>query len=256
VLSTDLLAYYRNLSCQTLTVVDLETTGAKPPLSRVIEISVLQASLAHGILQHQTSLINPQVIIPEKITQFTGISQAMVDAAPSDEAVWPIFLPLLKTGVLTAHNIAFDYPFLKSELSRLSIPFDRPQPEQFCTLQLSRILLSDLPSRSLPNLVQHFGFPVGTSHRAEADTLACWLLAERLLSEIAHEADEVLLSRFHKDWVPLSQAAELLGCSLADTHQLLECAGAEFRKSRRSGTLMYRRGAIEQLYWKRHQLST
>lgn len=177
-LSTDFLLYYREISRQTLTIVDLETTGHQPPYSRAIEISVLQASLGQGILQHQTSLINSQVSVPEKISQFTGISQEMVDAAPLAEAVWKTFLPPLETGLLTAHNIAFDYPFIQLELSRIGINFHRPKSEQFCTVLLSRIMLPDLPSRSLPNLVQYFGFKVGASHRAESDTIACWLLAQ------------------------------------------------------------------------------
>jgi DNA polymerase III subunit epsilon len=256
VLSTDLLAYYKRISHQTLTIVDLETTGSKPPHNRVIEISVLKANLEQGILQHQTSLINPQVVVPDKITQFTGISQNMVNTAPLAETVWMSFWSDLKTGILTAHNIAFDYPFIQFELSRLGIQFNRPQSEQFCTVLLSRILLPDLPSRSLPNLVQHFSFQVSTSHRAEADTLACWLLAERLLNEIANESDEALLARFREEWLPLSMASHILGCSQANAQELLERSDAEFRKSKRSRSLMYRRGAIEDILWRRHQLSS
>jgi DNA polymerase III subunit epsilon len=256
VLSTDLLTYYRTISHQTLTIVDLETTGSRSFHNRVIEISVLKANLEQGILQHQTSLINPQVTVPEKITEFTGISQDMVDNAPLAEPVWKSFWPILETGILTAHNIAFDYPFIQSELSRLGIDFDRPKSKQFCTVLLSRILLPDLPSRSLPNLVRYFGFQVSTSHRAEADTLACWLLAERLLNEIANESDEVLLARFREEWLPLSMASHILGCSQANAQQLLERSGAELRKSKRSGSLMYRRRAIEDIFWQSHRLSS
>ena len=188
-LSTELLAYYRRISQGLLTVVDVETTGHRPPLSRVIEVSVLQATLAEGIQQQQTHLLNPQVKVPASITRFTGISQAMVDAAPISADVWHEYLPLLNTGILTAHNLAFDYGFLKSELNFVDVPFSRPEDEQLCTVILSRLMLPDLPSRSLPNLVEHFGFDVGRSHRAEADTLACWLLAERLLTEIQQESD-------------------------------------------------------------------
>lgn len=76
-----------------------------------------------------------------------------------------------------------------------------------------------------------------------------------MLNEIANEADEVLLSRFSQEWLPLAQAAHILGCSQAVAQQQLARSGAEFRKSKRSGTLMYRRGAVEQIYWEGHQLS-
>ncbi len=255
ILSTDLLAYYRSLTARSLTVVDLETTGHKPPRSRAIEVSVLHASLEDGILHQQTSLINPQVEVPSMITKFTGISQEMVDMAPLSAEVWEQFLPLLSEGVITAHNITFDYPFIQGEYQRLGIPYDRPESEQLCTVKLSRIMLSELPSRKLPDLVQHFQFPVGESHRAEADTIACWLLAERLLKEIHNEDDETVLARFGEQLLPLSEASKFLGCSQKAASFRLMAAGFEPYVSPRSGAYLFRRHEIEQLYWQSHQLS-
>lgn len=255
VLSTDLLAFYRDLSQRSFTVVDLETTGPKPPRSRAIEVSVIRASLKDGIQHQQTHLINPKVWIPGKITEITGISQDMVDLAPSAEEVWQDYLPLLSQGVLTAHNISFDYPFIRSEYERLGIPFFRSQSERFCTVKFARLMLSELPSRSLPDLVQHFQFPVNESHRAEADTLACWLLVERLMKEIANEDDETVLARFGRQLLPVSEAAKMLGCSQKETKTRLEARGIEPFIAQRSGAFLYRRSAIEQLYWESHQLS-
>ena len=245
-LSINLLNYYRQISQQLLTVVDVETTGLYPSDSRVIEVSVLQATLEGGIQSQETSLINPQTRVPGKITQITGISQEMVERdgaiAPN---VFPHYLPLLNSGTLTAHNLEFDYPFLQAEYQRLGMVFERPVEQHLCTVQLSRLMLPDLPSRSLPNLVRHFGFPVGTSHRAEADTLACWLLAKQLLTEILDEPDENLLARFARQWLPLKEAAKLLNCSQPKAKVLL--AVIPSRKAGRSGTLMYQRGDVERV---------
>jgi DNA polymerase III subunit epsilon len=250
-LAKHLLADYRRMGQSLLTVVDVETTGFYPP-SRVMEISVLQGTLASGIQSQQTSLINPETIIPAKITQITGISQAMVEreGAIASE-LFPQYLPLLNSGILTAHNIEFDYPFLRSEYQRLGVVFDRPEVEQLCTVQLSRLMLPELPSRSLPNLVKHFGFPVGRSHRAEADTLACWLLAERLLTELLNEADEVLLARFARQWIPLKDAAKLLGCSQPKAKILLAVIPSRVFGSSKGGkgSIMYRRGDVEQVFY-------
>jgi DNA polymerase III subunit epsilon len=248
VLSTDLLSYYRQLGRSQLTVVDVETTGFYPSDSRVIEISVLQATLADGIQSQQTSLINPKTGIPSKITQITGISQAMVEREGAIAAeVFLQYLPALSAGILTAHNLEFDYPFLRSEYQRLGIVFDRPETHQLCTVQLSRMMLPDLPSRSLPNLVRHFGFVVGRSHRAEADTLACWLLAEKLLTELLNEPDEVLLSRFARQWLPLKEAAKILGCSQPKAKILL--AVVPSRYSDRGRTMLYQRGDVERVLY-------
>jgi DNA polymerase III subunit epsilon len=255
VLSTDLLAYYRRIASSLLTVVDLETTGHRPPRSRAIEVCVIQASLKDGIVDQKTTLINPEVWVPDKITEITGISQEMVDSAPPAAEVWQAYLPILSEGILTAHNVSFDYPFIKSEYQRLKIPFHRESSELFCTVMLSRLLLSELPSRSLPNLVEHFQFPVGESHRAEADTIACWLLAERLLKEINDEDDETVLEKIGEQLLPISEAAKLLGCSQSVARSRLTEAGFEPYVSRRSGAYLFRRSVIEQLYWQGHQLS-
>lgn len=247
--STELLTHYRNLSQKVFTVVDVETTGRYAWESRVTELSVLQATLIDGIQQHQTDLINPQKIIPPKIVQFTGITQSMVNAAPVAADVFPKYLPWLNQGTLTAHNLEFDYPFLQAEYARLGTKFVRAEDEQLCTVQLARLMLPDLPSRSLPALVQHFQFKVGKSHRAEADTLACWLLVKRLFTELLTEADQVLLARFARQWIPLREAAKLLGCSQVESRSRLDAAGvaSRFTGRGRGGTWMYRRGEVERV---------
>lgn len=251
-LSTELLKHYRQLSRSRFTVVDLETTGHRPSLSRVIEVSVLQATLADGIVHHQTHLVNPGVKVPAGITRFTGISQAMVDAAPDSVAVWQEYLPLLSEGVLTAHNLAFDYGFLKSEFNFVGVPFIRNEDEQLCTVKLSRLMLSELPSRSLPDLVEYFGFDVGRSHRAEADTLACWLLLKHLLTEFVTASDDVLLRRLGNQWISLRSAAEILQVPTYQAKKWIRAAQLEYRLMGRYNTPKFQRAEIEELYWQ-HQ---
>lgn len=249
-LSTELLTHYRNLSQQLFTVVDVETTGRYAWDNRVTELSVLQATLSGGIQSQQTDLINPLTQVPPKIVRFTGITQQMVDAALPASEVFPNYWDLLSQGVLTAHNLEFDYPFLQAEYARLGTKFVRPEAEQLCTVRLARLMLPDLPSRSLPDLVEHFRFKVGKSHRAEADTLACWMLTERLLTEILHEDDQVLLARFTHQRIPLKEAAKILGCSPVLARAQLDTAGvaSRFVGRGRGGTWMYRRGDVERVF--------
>lgn len=248
-LSTEWLQYYREVSQTLLTVVDVETTGSLAHSSRVTEISVLQATLSAGIVHQTTTLVNPEVAIPPNIVRITGITQTMVDQAPPIAEAWPTFLPLLTEGTLTAHNLAFDYAFLQAECKRAGLTFYRPKHQQLCTVQLARLMLPDLPSRSLPDLVRHFQFAVGRSHRAEADTQACWLLARHLLTELLTEPDAVLLARFAKQRIPLKEAASLLGCSQKQARSQLETAGVPARAvgQGRNSTLIYRRGDVERV---------
>ncbi|MGF1458359.1 MAG: PolC-type DNA polymerase III [Leptolyngbyaceae cyanobacterium] len=248
-LSSDLLAFYRRVSQSLLTVIDVETTGSLPYRgARVIEVSVLQASLEDGILHQETHLINPEVRVPAMITRVTGITQQMVSQGLFPEEVWPDCLDRLETGVLTAHNLEFDYRFVQSEYRQLDYTFSRPPAEQLCTVLLSRLLLADLPSRSLPNLVQHFQFDVGPSHRAGADTRACWLLAERLLRQIQTEDEAKLIQRFGQQWIRLKDAATMLALPAKQTQHILTEAGIESRFSKRKNRPLYRRGDVERIW--------
>ena len=246
-LSKDLLAFYRRVSTSQLTVVDLETTGSVAHQARVIEVSVLQATLADGVLDQQTHLINPHVKIPEKITEITGITPGMVGPAPPPEDVWVDCEPMLNQGILTAHNIEFDYGFLQAEFRRMDQHYYRPPSHRFCTVILSRLMLADLPSRRLPKLVKHFGFDVGPSHRAEADTKACWLLAEYLLNRIQNDSEDDILRCFRQQWIRLQDAATILGCAKGKAQEQLRAAGVQERLSKRSQTALYRRGPVEDL---------
>jgi len=245
--SNDLLAYYRDLCEQTLTVVDLETTGGTARNCRVIEVSILQASLKHGIQNQVTHLVNPKVPVPYQITRLTGISQAMVDPAPESEEIWRECLPMLENGVITAHNLAFDYSFIQSEYGLIGVNFRRPFNLQLCTVILARLLLPELRSRALPALVSHFGFDVGRSHRAESDTLACWMLAKLLLRQIQNQDDASLLALFAEQSITSGDAADLLNCSLVEIGSIAKKAKLKARYSQHRGSNLYRRGDIENL---------
>jgi DNA polymerase III subunit epsilon len=245
--SAKLLAHYRKLSQFPLTVVDVETTGGSAQASRIIEISVLQASLEDGILFQKTDLIDPGIPVPADITRFTGITSAMVSTAPAAAEVMPLYWDPLSSHVLTAHNLVFDYGFLKAEYQRLGQVFERPSSQQLCTVKLARLMLADLPSRRLGDLVRHFGFSVGRSHRAEADTMACWLVAQRLLSELNSEDDETLIKRLGYQWLYLSDAATLMNCTPDRARQILEARGVNPRSSRNRTNPSYRRTDVENL---------
>ncbi len=242
------MAYYRQLAQAPFTVIDVETTGPKPLTSRVIEIGILQASLAAGVTYESSFLVNPQVKVPAHITRLTGITTAMVEEGVMTTELWPELQPILNRGVLTGHNLAFDYGFLQSEYRRINQPFSRPDTQQFCTVILSRLLLADLPSRSLPQLVQHFGFDVGRSHRALADAKACWLLALQLLTQLQDMSDRQFRHLLDQQWIPLSEAAKGLDRPHREIQKHLERRGCEYRSSRRSDRYLYRRGDLAALY--------
>ena len=214
----------------------------------MIELGIVQAGLTEGIRFQQAELINPGIPIPEAIARFTGITAEMLATAAPPESVLPPMLPQLQAGILVAHNLAFDYRFLAAECQRLGLNFERSPAEQLCTVQMSRQLLADLPSRSLPRLVEHFGLPIAQSHRAAADAEACWRLLALLLQQILDSDEAEILQRLGQEWLPLPLAAQLLDCSRSQAQKQLETlANVQPRYSSRNSTPLYRRVWVEAL---------
>jgi DNA polymerase-3 subunit epsilon len=244
--SRQLLDYYQSLRQESFCVVDLETTGGNGQRDRIIEISVVCASLSEGIRTIKTDLIDPRVAIPPSITRFTGISPSMVQGAKPSSEVLPAYRELLTSGILTAHNFQFDYSFLQGEFGRQGTPFSHGA--QLCTVELSRLLLPHLPSRSLPNLVKHYGFKVGPSHRAEADAIACWLLLEQLFREMDSLGAAPLLQRFGQQWLTLETVAQLTQQSPEVVGEILDDAPVTSRFSRRRQVMLYQRHSVEDYF--------
>lgn len=243
--STTLLAYYRQISTELFTVVDLETTGAKSDCDRIIEIAVVQATLKDGIQKTYTDLIDPQIPLTEQITQLTGLTDAKLVGSESADKVLPKYLPTLQTGILTAHNIGFDHAFLQQEYHRMGLEFQASA--KLCTVQLSRLLLPNLPSRSLPKLVKHYGFDVGKSHRAESDALACWLLLQKLLTQILQTSDKQIMDLFGHQWLSPEDAATILQLPINEVTELLTTSKVKSRFSRHRQISLYQRRGIESL---------
>lgn len=167
------------MSC--LAVIDFETTGATPAHgARATEVAIC---LLEGgrIVDRYASLMNAGVHIPSFITQLTGITNAMVAAAPAAEVVMREAAAFVGARPMVAHNAAFDRQFWRSELAYCGLP----APQEFaCTLMLSRRLYPNAPNHKLGTLAQWFDLPAsGRAHRALADAE----VAAHLLARMQHD---------------------------------------------------------------------
>ncbi|MBL8029757.1 MAG: 3'-5' exonuclease [Candidatus Doudnabacteria bacterium] len=147
------------------TIVDVETTGGSPLLSRVIEIGLIRVEKGE-VVERFKSLINPQIEIPQFITEMTGIKNSMVKKAPTFEELSENLLPLFEDSVFVAHNSNFDYSFLKAEFAKAGLVFSS---ETLCTVRLSRILFPQYKRHNLSTLIERFGFKCKNRHRAYDD---------------------------------------------------------------------------------------
>ena len=149
-------------------VVDIETTGGLKGGNRITEIGIVKVQ--HGkVIDTWTSLVNPERHIPGFITSLTGISDSMVYNAPVFADIAKPLLDKLAGSIFVAHNVNFDYGFIKKECEMAGHFFKMPK---MCTVVESRKAFKGLKSYSLGNLSAHFNLNLTSHHRALADATA------------------------------------------------------------------------------------
>lgn len=149
----------------TFVALDLETTGLDPKLDRIIEIGALKV-VEGEIVDEFSTLINPRMTLPERITELTGITDDMLVGAPTIDAVLDDLFEFIGELPLLGHSITFDYSFIKCAAVVNKKTFEK---EGIDTLRLARIVFAEAPSRRLSALCEMLGIDPGNSHRAVDD---------------------------------------------------------------------------------------
>ena len=122
-------------------IVDIETTGGTRKSRGITEVAVV-VSDGHQVVDTWSSLINPFESIPPRISALTGITDDMVEDAPGFDDVAEELMGKLEDCVFVAHNVGFDYAFLRGHFEAMDISFRRPK---LCTVRLSRKAFPGLP---------------------------------------------------------------------------------------------------------------
>ena len=94
-------------------IVDIETTGGAPDRSAITEIGGIRWRAEHGVTSKFETFVRPDYRIPLSIQGLTGITPDMVEAAPRFEELSRDFLEFLGEATFVAHNVHFDYGFIK-----------------------------------------------------------------------------------------------------------------------------------------------
>jgi DNA polymerase-3 subunit epsilon len=102
---------------------DVETTGLDVKKERIVEIAILK--ITNTGREQYTTYINPGISIPEQATKVHGITDDLVEDAPTLKEAWPKILAFIGDCVLAGYNIiTYDVPLLFWELDRHNIEFD------------------------------------------------------------------------------------------------------------------------------------
>ncbi|WP_458526298.1 exonuclease domain-containing protein [Onishia taeanensis] len=170
--------------------LDLETTGTRTTRDRITEIAALKVRDGE-VVERFVQLVNPGQPIPVQIQHLTGISEAMVADAPSFAELAGALRAFLGDAELVAHNMRFDYGFLRNEFARVDIAF---RARTLCTLKLSRRLAPEHPHHNLNALIERHGIISHRRHRAEGDAEVLLALWQRWQREVDDDRFAALLA--------------------------------------------------------------
>ncbi|NTV30533.1 hypothetical protein HGA91_00945 [candidate division WWE3 bacterium] len=172
-----------------LTFIDVETTGLNPSSDRIIEIAAIRIEDGQ-IVKTIHTFIDPERDIPSEITAITGIQNKDILAAPSFYQIAEELLSLLDNSIFVAHNVRFDFSFVRNEFSRLGYTL---KAKQLCTVKLSRSLYPDQKKHDLGSIIRRFGFVYENRHRAYDDVFILWQFYQQIMQSFPLERIEDVL---------------------------------------------------------------
>ena len=170
-----------NLKIPDFVAVDIETTGLSKVNDRITEIGAVKF-VDGKIAEEFSTLVNPGIDIPAKITQLTGIDNEKVANAPKFSEVMPQFLDFVGRLAICGHNVDFDISFLNAEIKRSG--GQEMTNWNIDTLILSRIILELEEGYALGKVARHLEISLENAHRALDDAKASGLIAVNLIPQI------------------------------------------------------------------------
>ena len=153
-----------------LVFLDIETTGISARGGRITEIGALRVEDGKIVGQFK-QLINPEEPVSRFITNLTGITNEMLWDAPTFRSIADDLELFLDGALFIAHNVSFDYSFIKMEFERIGYKFNM---DRACSAKLSRRLYPEHRSHALDRLIERLGIDVENRHRAYDDAEVIW----------------------------------------------------------------------------------
>lgn len=168
-------------------IVDIETTGSYAAGNGITEIAIVTHD-GRQVVDFYETLINPQQQIPYFIERLTGINNNMVADAPSFSEVAETIHELLKDKVFVAHNVNFDYSFIKHHLEASGYTLGA---KKLCTVRMARKIVPGMSSYSLGKLCHQLGINHANHHRAGGDAMAT---ADLFALLVANDKEDVIIT--------------------------------------------------------------
>ena len=180
-------------------IVDIETTGGYAAANGITEIAVFISDGTRVIDEFHT-LLNPYYTIPRFIESLTGITNEMVEFERDFKSIADELYDLLCDKVFVAHNVNFDYSFIKHHFLQCGYDLNC---KKICTIRLGRKIIPGLRGYGLEKICNHLGIEIQARHRAKGDAEATVKLFHLLLERDTNgEAYTMLKSNSKEQFLP------------------------------------------------------
>ena len=161
-------------------ITDIETTGGQPSGNSIVEVGVVLWD-GQNVIEEFHSLVDPGIPIPLFITRLTGITNEMVVGAPTFETIAYRLLEVYEGAVFVAHNVNFDYSFIKAEFAALGINWNA---QRLCTVRLARKAFPGKKSYGLSSICSWMGLYNEQAHRALSDAKIAAEVLKRSMEQL------------------------------------------------------------------------
>jgi len=170
----------KELMPENYTVIDIETTGLDRQGDDIIELSGLKVR-NNNIVEEFSSLINPDRNLDYYISNLTGITDAMLQDAPSIKEVLPEFVNFISNDTIIGHNVNFDIKFVHNNLKK---HFNSElNNKSMDTMILAKQVLK-LQNYKLTTIAQNYNIDTKNNHRGLKDCYITYEVYNNLKSEL------------------------------------------------------------------------
>ncbi|RYD52006.1 MAG: DNA polymerase III subunit epsilon [Sphingobacteriales bacterium] len=180
-------------------IVDIETTGSHASAAGITDIAIVIHD-GQQVLDTYQTLVNPQHPIPRFIQGLTGITDQMVAHAPVFEEIAETVARFLRGKIFVAHNVNFDYSFVKACLEHAGHKFEA---RKLCTIRYARKVVPGLRRYGLASICPELGIEHNDRHRALGDAEATARLFALLVArDTTGELQTLLKGRNSEQYLP------------------------------------------------------
>ncbi|MEO6134026.1 MAG: exonuclease domain-containing protein, partial [Ginsengibacter sp.] len=176
-------------------VVDIETTGGYAATNGITEIAVFVTD-GENVIDTFHTLLNPYYTIPPFVETLTGITNEMVEFERNFKSIADELYELLHDKIFVAHNVNFDYSFIKHHLAGSGYDLNC---KKLCTIRLGRQILPGLRGYGLEKICKHLDIEIEERHRAKGDAAATVKLLHYLLQQDTNGHAQAMLKVNSKD---------------------------------------------------------